>query len=234
MGATPLAIRKTEEVYNEMFTIHMRTRVKLETSSDLQAVIEACMSNTRPESGIMQDQMEADMEKFYAATEGKLGTDENALATIITSRSREHCEMLNKRYSERSPKGRTCWEVIERETSGDHQHALLVNFAAPGEWFAYRIHEALKGLGTDEEPLLRTVFLATQEELRLAEEMMERRYNENLVKRISMEVSGILDDLLVFIFIFLFFVFCFFLLFVSFVFSWFFLFIVFYLFVFSF
>jgi len=194
---TPLQIRKLEKVYNEMMTIHMRTRIKLETSSDLQAVFDACMSDTRPENGINEAEMQADMDAFYAATEGKLGTDEARLSTIIATRSVEHCHMLNKRYSERSPKGRTAVEVIVSETSGAHQHALMACFSPPGEWFAYRIADALKGIGTDEEPLLRSVFLASQHQLHEAEDVLEKKHNINLIKRVQLETSGVLDKLLV-------------------------------------
>lgn len=194
---TPLQIRRIEEAYNKLFTIHMRSRIKLETSSDLQDVFDACMNNTRPEQGIQESDMQADLETFFKATEGKLGTDESSLAKLIATRSKEHLVAMNARYSKRSPKGRNCIEVIQSETSGPHMLALMASFMSAAEWYAYRIHESLKGVGTKEEPLLRAIFVAPQHELRLAQAVLQEKYKEDLVSRISLEVSGILDDLLV-------------------------------------
>ncbi len=77
------------------------------------------MSPVRPEAGVDAQKMVDDMEVFYQATEGKVGTDEKAICRLIATRSRDHLLALNEAYKARSPKHLSAVQVIIKETSGN-------------------------------------------------------------------------------------------------------------------
>lgn len=87
------------------------------------------MNPLRPEVGVDAGKMVDDLEVFYQATEGKVGTDEAAICRLIATRSRDHLLALNEAYKGRSPKHLNAVQVIIKETSGNlgmavpHRHA---------------------------------------------------------------------------------------------------------------
>jgi hypothetical protein len=205
--ALPSQIRAVKEAWHHRYPlIKMETRVKSEVSGHFQEVLEAVMHDKRPESGVDAAHMEEDLEHFYKATEGKIGTDEKALAKIIKHRSREHLWALNEAYKHRSKKGRSAVEVIQAETSGHLERALCAAFLQPAAWYARAIHLSMKGAGTDEHALIRNVFLPMPFELKMARDILSTFYKasgfvfeslakpvllqEDLVKRVKSELSG--------------------------------------------
>jgi uncharacterized protein (UPF0335 family) len=151
--ALPSQIRATKEAWKHMYEHEEKfeKRVKSEVSGDFENVLKAVMSDKRPEAGIDAANMAADIEEFYQATEGKLGTDEKVLTNLIKHRSREHLWAFDQEYKKRSKKGRSATEVIIKETSGDFEKALCACFMTPAAWYARRIYQSMKGAGTREK-----------------------------------------------------------------------------------
>jgi hypothetical protein len=189
--ALPSQIRAIKEVWRHRYPgLKMESRLKAEVSGHFQEVIEAVIDEKRPEGGVDMANMEHDLEDFYKATEGKIGTDEKALAKIVKHRSREHLWAMNDAYKHKSKKGRSAIEVIQAETSGHLERALCAAFLQPASWYARAIHLSMKGAGTDEHALIRNVFLALPFELKMAAGIMSQVFKEDMVKRIKSETSG--------------------------------------------
>jgi hypothetical protein len=83
------------EAYDKENIIKFDTRVKLESAGDLQAILEANLNPSRPESGVDMSKMEDDVNMFLKRTEGQTGTDIRFLAKLIATRSREHLNALH-------------------------------------------------------------------------------------------------------------------------------------------
>ncbi len=189
--ALPSQIRAVKEVWHHRYSgVKFESRIKCEVSGNFQDVLEAVMDSGRPESGVDVSKMEHDLEDFYKATEGKIGTDEKALAKIVKHRSREHLWALNDAYKHKSKKGRNAIEVIQAETSGNLERALCAVFMQPASWYARAIHLSMKGAGTDEHALIRNVFLPFPFELKMAHGIISQFYKEDLIKRVKSELSG--------------------------------------------
>ena len=171
--ALPSQIRTMKEVWHHHYPlIKMESRLKCEVSGNFQEVIEAVLDKDRPEGGVDAAHMAEDIEAFYKATEGKVGTDEKALAKLVKHRSREHLWAFNEAYKQRSKKGKSAVEVIQAETSGYLERALCAAFMQPAAWYARAIHLSMKGMGTDEHALIRNVFLPFPFELKMAAGVM--------------------------------------------------------------
>lgn len=123
--------------------------------------------------------MQADIDKLYHATEGKIGTNEKAVIDILCHRSWQHLKALNVAYINRSKhkwdfykvifflKSRSTQKVIYskvigKETSGHFSTALMAIMHDPVEWHAKRIVEAAKGLGTNDRMFTSNIMLPNQ------------------------------------------------------------------------
>lgn len=190
LTASHKQIEETKAAYKKHFTIPMQLRVDLDTSGKLQKILDAVLNNTRPASGVDQGKVAEDLETLFKATEGRLGTNEQAIINIIATRSRDHLHHLNQAYKERSPNKRTFVETIKIETMSWTEKALVANFLGPAAWHAWRLHCEMRGLGTDEEGLLRSILLPTQSELRAAARILQTVYKEDLTARVKSELWG--------------------------------------------
>jgi hypothetical protein len=148
------------------------------------------MSDKRPEGGVEAHKMKEDLDDFFKATEGKIGTDEKALCHIIKHRSREHLWAMNEAYKARSKKGKSCTEIIQAETSGNLELALCAAWMQPASWYARAIHLSMKGAGTNEHALIRNILLGFPFELKMAAGLLSSFYKEDIIKRIKSELSG--------------------------------------------
>lgn len=198
MTAYPSQIKAVREVWSHLYKImSFDTRIKFETGGNLQDVFDSAMSPTRPESGVDHSKMVDDIETFYRATEGKVGTDEAALARLIATRSRDHLMALSEAYKARSPKKLSAFEVIQKETSGNLERALCAAFMPPAYWYAWRLHMSMKGLGTDEKALIRSIFLAHPQEIKAIAGVLQSAFKEDIIKRVKSELSGNLENAVV-------------------------------------
>lgn len=193
MTATPKQIAAVREVWSRLYTISFDTRIRFETGGHLQDVLDSAMSPLRPESGVDNSKMTDDLETFYRATEGRAGTDEGALAKLIATRSRDHLIALSQAYAARSPQHRTAFEVIQKETSGNLERALSAAFMPPAFWYAGRLHISMKGVGTNEKALIRSIFLAQPSEIKHIAAALKAAFKEDMVSRVKSELSGNLE-----------------------------------------
>ncbi len=101
---------------------------------------------------------------------------------------------MNVAYTQKY--GKTLQAVVKSKTSGDFQHALLALLLPPAEFYAYRMHCAMKGIGTKESTL--TLLIAGQRarHLKGAAAAFESEYGRTLRYRVEDETSGEYRDLL--------------------------------------
>lgn len=176
--------------------ISMDTRIKLETKGDLQRIFEAVIHDQRPHSGISEDKLQDDIDALHAATEGKLGTDEKAIAALVATRSSQHLQTLDEMFRKKSKRGKSFVEVLRSEMSGDDELAFSAAFLSAHEWHAYRLHLAMKGLGTDEESLVRALLLAGEAEIRAAAVVIQKQHDYSLAEKCKKELSGELAQII--------------------------------------
>jgi len=198
LSATEEQIHDVKKSWEKGYFIPMIARLMMDgiLLGGFHSLLEQALAENKPESGIMEDKIENDIEVLFKATEGKLGTDEMAVVNICNTRSREHLLKLNEEYKKRSKKGKSFIEIIKKETSGTLEDALICCFTKPTEWHAMRIHNAMKGLGTKEKQLIISLLLPSTKELKEISNIMMAKYNEDLEARVKSELSGDLEKIM--------------------------------------
>ncbi|XP_067936077.1 annexin-B12-like isoform X2 [Watersipora subatra] len=105
---------------------------------------------------------EADSEYLRKAMKG-LGTDEDAIIHVITTRCNNQRQQLKEKYQ--TMYGRHLVEDLDSELSGDFREAVMACFVRPAQFDAWSIKEAIFGLGTDEQTLIEILMTRTNEQL---------------------------------------------------------------------
>ena len=112
------------------------------------------------------------------------------------ARSHDHMHALNVAYIQRSKKRRDLKRCLDSETSGNFKVALQGTMSDPCHWFAQRIHQAAKGIGTNDTMLIQCILLPNQWQVQDIVRILQTQYNKDLIQLIRSETSGHYRDAL--------------------------------------
>jgi len=137
---------------------------------------------------IRPELIDSDADALYKAGESKWETDDSNFINIFTTRSWEHLQEVNKRYTQQ--RGHDLKKAIGNETSGWFKVALLSCLSLPIDYWAERCHEAVQGLGTDDKLIIRCFSENSKPFLQEVAKAYQRMYNKSLIEDIRGDTSG--------------------------------------------
>jgi len=141
------------------------------------------------EPGARPDQAGHDADELYKKGEGKWGTDDVFFIKFFTANSYEHIALVDAAYSNKY--GHNLKTAIEKETSGFYKRLLKACATQRDQYFAERIYEAIKGLGTKDEVLIRIFALNNRiDHLTNLKRVYPQLHKESLVDAINGDTSG--------------------------------------------
>jgi hypothetical protein len=148
-------LKEAGAAYQKLYNKNMEADIKSDTGGNLAKVYMQCLAASR---GTRQGDVNADVEALYKAGAGKIGTDEAAFINIISTASPAHLEAVYYAYAQKY--GKALDTVIRDEMGGDTGKALANLATPPHVLFSDKILKAMKGMGTNDENLIR--LLTTQ------------------------------------------------------------------------
>ncbi|VDN12004.1 unnamed protein product [Dibothriocephalus latus] len=161
-----------------------------DTSGDYRKVLVALLQGQR-EHETAKANVVADCEALYAAGEGKVGTDESVFVRILANRSHAHIREINKVYS--STMGHDLIKTIQKETSGHFKECLeiIVKTAlSRNECIADLLLGSMKGLGTNDDDLVRLVMAYSEDNLEDVKKVFAEKNGKSLADYIRGDTSG--------------------------------------------
>ena len=188
----PERINQIKEKFQEKYGKDLVAEIKSETSGDYQKIVLKLLEGDRAQDG------KADVEKcagiaeeLYKAGEGKIGTDESIFIKYFTSLSPNELLIVCKEYHKKYKKNML--DVIENEFTGDEKKLLTVMLYAlfsPSEFFAKQIMESIKGIGTDDVKLIRSVITRYSIDMKKVKKYFKKMYNKELLDEVKDDVNG--------------------------------------------
>ncbi|XP_022451968.1 annexin A5 isoform X3 [Neophocaena asiaeorientalis asiaeorientalis] len=136
----------------------------------------------------------ADAETLRKAMKG-LGTDEESILTLLTSRSNAQRQEIAMAF--KTLFGRDLLDDLKSELTGKFEK-LIVALMKPSRLYdAYELKHALKGAGTNEKVLTEIIASRTPEELRAIKQVYEEEYGSSLEDDVVGDTSGYYQRMLV-------------------------------------
>ena len=188
----PERINQIKEKFQEKYGKDLVAEIKSETSGDYQKIVLKLLEGDRTQDG------KADVEKcsgiadeLYKAGEGKIGTDESIFIKYFTSLSPNELLIVCKEYHKKYKKNML--DVIENEFGGNEKKLLTVMLYAlfsPSEFFAKQIMESIKGIGTDDAKLIRSVITRYSIDMKKVKKYFKKMYNKELLDEVKDDVNG--------------------------------------------
>jgi len=157
-------------------------------SSDLKQllvnVVGRCQAGERDHGRV-----ELDAEALFKAGEGRfIGKEENTFVRIFSTRTRRQLQAINEAYT--NTYGHSLQKVVQKEFSGHLKWALYCLLQPPQEYFAEKLYQAMKGLGSDKDDMTEIVAFRKDRDLSLINEVYVKTYQKTLLYAAESESSG--------------------------------------------
>ncbi|XP_053125171.1 annexin A4 [Hemicordylus capensis] len=185
-------IRRINETYRHQYGTNLEEDIVSDTSSMFRRVLVSLATGNRDESHhVDPDLARQDAECLYKAGEERWGTDEVQFMTILCTRNRTHLLRVFDDYRVIANKDIT--ESIKSEMSGDLEDALLAIVKCMrnrSAYFAERLYKSMKGLGTDDDTLIRVMVSRCEIDMIEIKAEFKRAYGKSLYSFIKGDTSG--------------------------------------------
>ena len=195
----PHVLKAVIAKFKEKFNRDLEADVKSETSGTLRKLLIALLQcsrsvNTNPN----QAQCAQIAQEIYQAGEKKLGTDESVFNKYFCTLSPYELAAVSREYHKLT--GHTILQAIDKEFHGDSKKALRTIVYAtlsPSEYFATRVRDAVKGLGTKDHLLIRVLVSRSETDMPQIKQYYKQLYGKDMVADIKSDISGEYQNLFV-------------------------------------
>ena len=195
----PHMLRLIIQKFKEKYDRDLEKDVKSETSGTLRKLLIALLqcgrgTNTNPN----QAQCAQIAQEIYQAGEKKLGTDESIFNKYFCTLSPHELAAVSREYHKLT--GHTILQAIDKEFHGDSKKTLRTIVYAtlsPSEYFATRVHDAIKGLGTKDKILIRVLVSRSEIDLPQIKQYYKQLYGKDMIADVKSDISGEYQNLFV-------------------------------------
>jgi len=180
-----------QRAYQTMFKRDLVKDIKSETSGDFRRILISLVVAGREDKAVDVELAKSDAKVLYDAGEGKWGTDEATFNRIFALRS--FPQLKATFYAYKKQRGQMMDIVIEKEMSGNLKRAFLTlvrYIQDPITYWSEVLYHSMKGMGTDDRTLIRTVIYRCEIDLGLIKKRFEKLHQKTLDRAIKSETSG--------------------------------------------
>jgi len=180
------------EAYLNEFGHELHHDLEHETSGDLKKLLIHRLKNISEEKGDVDN----DVKLLYEAGQGRLlGHDDQVFYNVLAHRGKEYTQALSVAYANKHNKSLPA--IVEKELGGDFKRALVAIVTPTPTYLSNMLHEAMKGLGTDNSAVIRIIASQRGRHLKEIGAHYLATHDIPLKKRVSDECSGDYKKILV-------------------------------------
>lgn len=185
-------IRLIRDYYHRIFKKDLEKDVIGDTSGDFRRLL-VSMCNAQREENVPLDPARArsDASELHQAGVLRWGTDVSAFNRIIATQSYEQLRLVFREYNALA--NHTVLEAIKSEMSGDLRRAFLAIVKcvySPPFYFAEKLYNSIKGLGTNDRVVKRVIVSRCERDLELIKQEYLDKYKMTLASAIQSDTSG--------------------------------------------
>ncbi|XP_078127365.1 annexin A1-like isoform X1 [Sander vitreus] len=184
-------IRDIKRVYKEVYKTELEEVIKSETSGDFTTALLAMLKANKDESTeVDNDLTKRDAEILFEAGEKTKGTNVSSFIDILTTRSAPQLCKTFQQYAAISDI--TLPKALQLELKGDIEDCLIDIVKCSwntSAFFAEKLHHAMKGLGTNEDTLIRVLVSRSEVDLKKIVQEYKAMYGLSLQEAIRRDTK---------------------------------------------
>jgi len=186
-----------KRAYGELYQRDLIKDLQSECNGDFKRIMVSLAGAGRDTKPVDEDLAMEDAKDLYDAGQGQWGTDEGTFNRIFAGRSFPQLRAMMKCYKKKT--GEDMDQVIEKEMGGDLKNAFLTlvrYIQDPITYYSEVLYRAMKGMGTDDNRLIRTILSRCEIDLGEIKERFEKLHQKTLDRAIKKETSGDYEKIL--------------------------------------
>jgi hypothetical protein len=192
-------INAIKNLYKTKYNRDLEEDVKKETSGTLQKILISLLQGKRSANRNPNPaQCQKIAKEIYDAGEAKLGTDESVFNKYFGTLSPWELAAVAQHYHKLT--GHTILDAIDKEMHGDSKKAyrsIVYATLSPSEYFATRVHDAIKGVGTKDRLLMRVLITRDEIDMPTIKQYFKQLYGKDMVEAIRSDISGDYQKLMI-------------------------------------
>lgn len=181
-----------KQAYEAMYGKTLEDDLRDDTSGNFKRLmVSLCCANRDESFDVNPASAIEDAKELLRAGELRFGTDESVFNSILVQRNVPQLKQIFEEYENIT--GNNIETAIKNEFSGDIKKGLLAIVECVKDragFFAEQLYKSMKGLGTDDDRLIRLVVTRCEIDMGEIKEIFRQRYNESLEDFISGDCSG--------------------------------------------
>ena len=202
IGRSNADLRAIKQAYQATYRRSLESDVSSDLSAKTERLFSMILAATRQEDSepLIPQAIEGDVSELHRATEGKMGTDQLTVCSILSNRSDSHIRAIAHAYEARY---RASLEKVIRAEFSGHMCEALVRMVQSATDKAMRdailLEDCMAGPGTKDEMLVARVVTMhwNRDHMGQVRGAYRTRYGRDLVQRIKGETSGDYEKILV-------------------------------------
>ncbi|NP_001080688.1 annexin A9 L homeolog [Xenopus laevis] len=189
---TNTQLREIQEIYKQEYKTDFEKNIISDTSEPYTGLLLALAKGKREkDAGIIDYALIQQDSKVLTALGPKNSPNSDIWIRILSERSLGHLRRVFDQYSNDNSMG--IEDGIKKYFKGDFQKAALTLVAViknTALYFADKLHNAMKGLGTDENTISRVLISRSETDLLSIRVAYRRKYGKSLYSSLQSEVKG--------------------------------------------
>ncbi|XP_048476334.1 annexin A2-like [Rhincodon typus] len=186
-------IQEIKTLYKEEFQKDLEKDITSETTGRFQKLLLALLKGQREANSnvINYELIEEDAKALYAVASQKKNPDFDAWIPILTERSQNHLNRVFKLYKIYS--SMDIMDTIKKQMKGDDEKGFIVlvqNIQNMPEYFAERLYDSMKSLGTRDKILTRVLATRCEIDLLSIRAEFRKKYGKSLYSAIQADTKG--------------------------------------------
>ena len=190
---TSYQLSQDKLLFQQLYGKDLVNYVHSETSGHFRKILLALLSCQRHDFSypINQQELQMEAQQLYQGGAARWGTDEDVFTRIFTTRSPAEIAVIAQLYQKLC--GIDLYTSLKKEFSTSAEKALCGIFHAsinPPEYFAARVRDAVKGIGTKDTNLIWIIVSRAEYDLDLIKQAYKKLYNRDMIADVKSDVHG--------------------------------------------
>ena len=180
-------------LFQQLYGKDLYNYVHSETSGHFRQILLALLNCQRHDFSypINQQELQMEAQQLYQGGAARWGTNESVFTRIFTTRSPAEIAVIAQLYQKIA--GVDLYTSLKKEFSGSAEKALVGIFYASintPEYFATRVRDAVKGLGTKDTNLIRIIVSRAEYDMPQIKQAYKNLYNRDMVTDVQNDTHG--------------------------------------------